>query len=312
MSFYLSDAKLHDQGQQILEETWAAYPWLARNQLAITWLVYDPPYPVNTGGALTQDDFWKQTVRGFNYRGVELIYPASVVKLFYLVAAHEWLHSGMLTDSPEMQRAIADMIIDSSNDATGYIVDLLTGTTSGPELAEGPFTTWKHQRNLVNRYFRSLGWVECECINANQKTWGDGPYGRENEFVGAQRENRNALSPDATARLLHSIIGGVAVTPARSQAMMALMKRSLDPAALAADPENQVTGFIGGGVPGDTGVWSKAGWTSQVRHDAAYLEVSGRAPCLLVIYTEGAIASKDETLIPFIASRMVAQLPECQ
>ena len=90
----------------------------------------------------------------------------------------------MATPSAELDRAIRDMIIDSSNDATSLVVDTLTGTTSGPELSAGPFTTWQAQRNLINRYYQSLGWAELEPLNINQKTWSDGPYGRERAFVG--------------------------------------------------------------------------------------------------------------------------------
>jgi len=60
-----------------------------------------------------------------------------------------------------------DMIVDSSNDATSLVV-WLTGTTSGPELPPGPFETWKSQRNIINRYFQSLGWAEMETININK------------------------------------------------------------------------------------------------------------------------------------------------
>ena len=87
--------------------------------------------PWNTGGALSPDAFWQHSVRGFSYRGVERIYPASVVKLFYLVAVHEWLEKAMIQTSAELERAMKDMIIDSSNDATGLVMDVLTGTTSG-------------------------------------------------------------------------------------------------------------------------------------------------------------------------------------
>ncbi len=308
MVFYQPDETLTAQAQVILEQTWAEFPWLARNQLAFTWLMYDPPFPVNTGGALTPQAFWKP-VRGYSYRGVEPIYPASVVKLFYLVACHEWLEKGMIPSSAELDRALRDMIVDSSNDATGYVLDLLTGTTSGPELPPGPFETWKTQRNIVNRYFEGLGWVELESINVNQKTWGDGPYGRECAFVGAQRENRNRLTTDATARLLHSIVGGVAVSGGRSQSMLNLMRRDLDPAVLAEDPENQVTGFIGGGVPLEAKVWSKAGWTSATRHDAAYVELPHRHPYLLVVFTEGKQASSTEALIPFLSAKVSEAAP---
>ncbi|NJM70216.1 MAG: serine hydrolase [Scytonema sp. RU_4_4] len=305
--FFNKDEQLENLGLGILEATWAAFPTLARNQIALTWIVYDPPVLVNTGGALTPDAFWNYPIRGFTYRGVERIYPASVVKLFYLVAVNEWLEKGMVSTSKELERAIRDMIVDSSNDATSLVVDILSGTTSGPELTTGPFETWKQQRNIINRYFQSLGWAEMETINVCQKTWCDGPYGRERAFVGELLDNRNMLTTNATARLLHSIIGGVAVSSGRSQAMMALMKRGLHPNDLPKDvEEDQITGFLGGALPPEAQIWSKAGWTSQVRHDAAYIELPNKRPYLLVVFTEGKANAKNREILPFV-SKLVAE-----
>lgn len=303
MPFFRRDSSLQALGDRLLEDVWSEFPKLARNQIALTWILYDDPVPVNTGGAIAPDDFWQIAVRGFSYRGVECIYPASVVKLFYLVAIHTWLENDMVPQSAELDRAMADMIVDSSNDATGLVVDTLTGVTSGPELPPGPFKSWQHQRNLVNRYFQTFGWKELETVNINQKTWGDGPYGREKAFLGAMMENRNLLTTEATARLLHGIVGGVAVSPQRSQQMMALMSRSLDPVLQEQDPENQVTGFLGGGLPEAAQVWSKAGLTSRVRHDAAYVEVPDHPPFLLVVFTEG--HSRNAAILPFVARRVV-------
>ena len=304
MPFFQRNDELAQWGDRLLSATWQQFPSLAQNQIALTWIVYDEPI-VNTGGALTPDAFWQRSPRGFSYRGVERIYPASVVKLFYLVAVHEWLAQNMISPAAELDRAVRDMIVDSSNDATSLVVDVLTGTTSGPELPPGPFATWQQQRNIVNRYFQSLGWPELDTINANQKTWCDGAYGRERAFLGELMDNRNALTTEATARLLHSIVGGVAVSGQRSQAMMALMQRSLDPAALAADPENQVTGFLGAGLPQSASLWSKAGETSTVRHDAAYVELPHLLPFLLVIFTEGKDHSRNTAILPFVAQQAV-------
>lgn len=312
MTFFQRDEQLTQWGERILAATRETFPGLAENQIALTWLVYDPPYIVNTGGALTPEAFWQRPMKGFAYRGVEQIYPASVVKLFYLVAVQEWLQQGMISSSAELERAMRDMIVDSSNDATSLVIDMLTGTTSGPELPPGPFETWQQQRNIVNRYFQSLGWPELDTINVNQKTWGDGPYGRERAFLGAMMENRNYLTTNAVARLLHSIVGGVAVSAERSQYMMSLMQRSLDPVVLADDPENQVAGFLGGGLPLEARLWSKAGWMSRVRHDAAYIELPDRHPYLLVVFTEGREHSQKEDLLPFVSAQVAQAMTELQ
>ena len=314
MRFYNSDKQLERLGERVLAETLTEFPGLEREQIGVTWIVYDSPIPVNTGGAITAEELWKYPVRGYNHRGNERVYPASLVKLFYLVAIHEWLEQGMATGSRELDRAIRDMIVDSSNDATSLVVDTLTGTTSGPELSQGPFTTWKAQRNLINRYYQSLGWVELDPINVNQKTWSESPYGRERAFVGEMRENRNMLTTNAIARLLHSIVGGAAVSGNRSGQMMELLHRDLKLAQVTPHPteENQVNGFLGGGLPGGSQIWSKAGWTSQVRHDAAYIELIDRQPYLLIVFIEGTIYSQNQQILPSISAKFASAMSEIE
>ncbi len=314
MPFYQSNPQLTNLSEAALADIWKEFPTLEREQIALTWLVYDAPIPVNTGGAITADELWKYPVRGFNYRGNERIYPASIAKLFYLLAMHEWLEQGMAAASSELDRAVRDMIIDSSNDATSLVVDTLTGTTSGTELSAGPFESWKAQRNLINRYYQSLGWDELDPVNVNQKTWSDGPYGRERAFVGEMRENRNMVTTDAVARLMHSIVGGAAVSGDRSSQMMQLLHRDLTLAQVTPDPgeENQVNGFLGAGLPPESQIWSKAGWTSQVRHDAAYIELVDKQPYLLIVFTEGAANSQNRQLLPFIADRFVTAMSQLQ
>ena len=230
--------------------------------------------------AITLVDLRDPAAAHASFRGDVPIYPASVVKLFYLAAAHRWLEDGKLADTPELRRAMHDMIVDSSNDATHYVIDLLTGTTSGPELPEADIKTWFERRNAVNRYFASLGYTG---INANKKPWGDGPYGRETQAIKLFEPKRNMLTTDATARLLGEIVTGRCVTAARCAEMMALLKRDL--ATLTnSDPDNQAK-FTGPALPPDAKLWSKAGWTSQTRHDAAYVELPNGAKFILVTFT---------------------------
>ncbi|MGY6528420.1 MAG: serine hydrolase [Cyanobacterium sp.] len=305
MAFFIPDESLHKMGEEILNNTWQRFPSLAKNQVALTWLVYDEPIIVNTGGALSVDEFWKHPIRGYSYRGEENLYPASVVKLFYLVAIKDWMKTGMIESSPELERAIRDMIVDSSNDATSLVVDSLTGTTSGPELTIAPFQTWAYQRNIINRYYQSLGWEELQTINVNQKTWGDGPYGRERMFVGENLENRNRLTTSAIARLFHSIVGGVAVSSEASQEMMGLLQRDVNQKTLAPDEEeNQVSGFLGEALSTGDRLWSKAGWTSKVRLDSAYIEKSNGKAYHLTVFTEGGDNSQNRDILPFISSQI--------
>jgi len=301
-------AALHRKqlGDRLINQTSTKFS-IDSNQIALTLLAYNQASMINSASEVIDPiTFWSRKISGYSHRGAELIYPASVVKLFYLVALQEWAHKGMLSLTLEIERAQRDMIVDSSNDATGLIVDMLTGTTSGGELSDSPFGTWKYQRQIVNRYFASFEIPDYKYINTCQKTWCDGPYGRERAFYGTDMANRNLLTTNATAHLLHSIIAGIAVNGDCSQHMRSLLKRSINPIDLSTDPENQVTGFLGGGLPQTAQIWSKAGLMSKVRHDAAYIEIPDKSAFTLVVFTEG--FAQNAEILPFICAELVEKL----
>lgn len=238
-----------------------------------------------------------------SYRGDVQIYPASVVKLFYLAAAHRWMEDGKLTDTPELRRAMRDMIVESYNEATHYIVDLLTETTSGPELSETEIEQWFDKRNAVNRYFTSLGYTN---INANKKPWCEGPYGRESQSIRKHKPNRNMLTTDATARLLVEIATGRCVNAKRSAEMLELMKRNPYAKIEEGGEPDQGNAFTGLALKDQPGakLWSKAGWTSETRHDAALIELPNGARFVLVTFTTG--NANERGIIKSIGREVVA------
>ncbi|HKR11849.1 MAG TPA: serine hydrolase [Pyrinomonadaceae bacterium] len=253
---------------------------LEEKQLSITLIdLRDPARPVTA-----------------SFRGNERIYPASVSKLFYLVAAQRWLEDKKIEQTPELTRALRDMIVDSSNEATQYVVDVITHTTSGYELPPKEMEEWQHKRNAVNRYFASLGYTN---ININQKTFCEDAYGRESVSRGPNGENRNKLTTDATARLLMEIVTGKIANPARTALMMDLLKR--DYSGRSSDTDDQGAGFTGLAFKGREGyrLWSKAGWTSTTRHDVAYVETPDGGKFVLATFTTD--HSRDREIIPSVA-----------
>jgi beta-lactamase class A len=240
-----------------------------------------------------------------NFRGGERIYPASVVKMFYMNALERQLEDGKVTMTPELARGLKDMIVVSSNEATQYILDVLTDTSSGAELPQKEFDIWQNKRNRVNRFYSAMGFTN---INVNQKTFCEDAYGIEQQSRSYKGENRNGLTTDATARLLAEIVTGRMNSPERTKAMMDLMHR--DPFAKTEDPDSQDTGFSGKALfdlkMTDARLWAKAGWTSKARHDAAYIETQDGLKFVLVIFTEN--HANDREVIPTIVKRVVAGL----
>jgi beta-lactamase class A len=238
------------------------------------------------------------TAKVGHFRGGEGFYPASVVKLFWLAYAHRRLEDRAIRMSPEFQRSLEDMIRESSNDATHLVVDVTTGTTGGPELGEREMARWAERRNAANRWFASMGY---EGINVNQKTWCEGPYGRERAFYGKEFTNRNKLTALATVRLMSEIAMGRCVSAERSAQMLALLGREIP--ADGGNADAQSAEYTGKALPKGAKLWSKAGWTDTARHDVAYVRLPSGKERVLSVFTFQ--LANVAGLIPFIAGELI-------
>ena len=267
-----------------------AAPALQADQLAVTVVDLRGPHPV-----------WA------HHRGEARHYPASVIKLCFLAYAHHRLESGALTDSPELQRALTDMIVESSNDATAAVVDAITGTTGGPELPLDELAAWHGRRMAVTRWFEEQGYGN---VLAVRKTWAEGPYGREMQDAVVHPPRRNFLSTNDTARLLLEIASGRCVSPARSARMLELMRRDVSTAGIPAGAEDQEGhGFTGPALSPGMTLWSKAGWTSWTRHDAALIGLPDGGRVIIVTFTEAREHANNRAIITSVVRHILAGLP---
>src|SRR5204863_3997389 len=191
----------------------------------------------------------------------------------------EAYHQGKLT--PEIQRALREMISVSDNDGAAFLVDILTDTCSGSELDGKALDGFLDRRRKLNRSFTSLGYD----ISAMMKPWSFGPFGRDMQALGENRANRNRASANSFASLLVWIVRRHAISPQASDAMMSLLERPLAPPR---PTENQVKEFFGESLLSGAKLWSKEGDTSEVRHDAAYVELPSGRKFIVVILTRGA------------------------
>jgi beta-lactamase class A len=241
------------------------------------------------------------------HRDTVPVYPASTVKLFYLAAFHHWVETGRLQPDSEDLRALAAMIRQSSNDATNYLLARLTDAGPGGVLPPAEMTAWWERRRAVDRWFAGWGRPEFAGLRLWHGTFDEGPYGRERV---ARAAGGNLIPPAAAAALMAAIAGGRAISPAADRAMLELLDRGFerDPAALPPGYEDQVRGFLGGGLPDAVRLWSKAGWTSETRHDVVYLETPGGRSCVAAVYTTGAAMARNPRFLPAVGRRLLALL----
>src|SRR5690606_28832670 len=122
--------------------------------------------------------------------------------------------------------------------------------------------------------------------NISQKLMDDARYGREAQYAGPGGEYLNALTPLAAARLFFEIFAGeVPLSDASRHRAQAILLRDRN-SAEAKLPHFQVDTFLGGGIPAEARLWSKAGqnsWTgaeraSYYKHDLIRVDLPGAAP----------------------------------
>ena len=262
-----------------------------KEDIAITWINYKSD----------KNNVFKGYGCGFN--NSKKIYPASIVKLVYAFAAFYWIKEGKILLTEEISDAARKMLFYSSNNATSFLVDILTGTTSGPCIKGQSWEKWKYQRAIINDWLNNLDWEEFKGINCCQKTWDDEPFGREKEFYGYENKNKNKMTTDSTARVLEEIMIHIDY-PKNNLNLRSFLKRNLRKFEFKDDPLNQVEGFLGEGLPENTEFWSKAGLMSEVRHDAAWWINSRSLQTLLVVFGNGQKFFKDNSIFPFIAKEV--------
>lgn len=262
------------------EATHKAYPDLKKEDLAIS--VVDVTNP--------------NTLARGDYQGDAPFYPASVIKLFFMADVYATRNQAV----PDVDRALREMIVVSDNDATAYLVDVLSGSCAGPSLEGRALNRFIDSRRAINERFQRLGYADY--VSAMMKPWSFGPYGRELQLIGENRVNRNKLTANATAALLLWIVRQRAPG---SHEMMNLLQRPISPPR---PEENQVREFVGEALPSDAKLWSKGGWTSEVRLDAAYAELPQGQKLVLVVFTRG--MGEDPTIIPAIARNVFAELQQ--
>ncbi|HKD16749.1 MAG TPA: serine hydrolase [Thermoanaerobaculia bacterium] len=218
------------------------------------------------------------------YRADESFYPCSVVKICYLSFYEAQKDAGKLKDSPELIRAVKDMVTVSSNDATGLVVDAITATTSGPEIADAAeWQAWKAKRNVVNEWYRARGYTN---LNADQKTFCEDAYGREQAFR-EDGKNRNRMSASEAARIFKEIVSGEVAGPQLTEEMMGLLARDIGSEKPFEDEELEVDRRAGKALPKGSLLWAKSGDAYDFRHLVGRIVLPGGSEIVLAVFTKG-------------------------
>ncbi len=257
-----------------------------------------------------------------DYNGSIERYPASVVKLFWLVAIYQQIGTGSANES-ELKRAIEQMIFKSDNQGASQILDTITKTQStSVELPANELQVQKQQRQSLNEFFRQAGYSAN--LNVSQKTFPIPqenimePKGFDKQLRGdnPQKAIRNKLTTDDAARLMYEIVNAQAIAPEISKKMRGLLTRNTDPNFWKKQPPNPedfnpVESFFGEGLPASKteNIVSKAGWTSASRQEVAFIKSKDKQTrYVLAVFGDDPAYGKSKKVFPEISNLVYREM----
>jgi Beta-lactamase enzyme family len=255
-----------------------------------------------------------KTNERFGYQNTVSRYPASVVKIFWLLKMYE-----NQTITPEIYAPLNKMIIKSDNNGASEVLDYLTQTKSSKQVLSGQeFKAEKIKRQSINTFYQHQGYSSD--INVSQKTFPITkenimePQGFDKQLRGqnVQKPIRNKVTTDDAALLISKILSHP------NQAMRGLLTRNIDPGFWRKQQPNPidfnpVESFFGEGLEGlgAENIVSKAGWTSASRQEVAYIKSkNGNTEYILTVFGDSADYAKSKKIFPEIAKLVYQEMQD--
>jgi hypothetical protein len=274
--------------------------------------------------SITLIDVNKGEIAG--YQQQQLRFPASVVKMFWLVELYGQIALDRIENPEILKSTIVKTIKDSDNEAASDIIDLITSTKSSPQNQDRTqnYQEWVNNRQWLNRFFANSSSIYKD-INISQKTF---PIPKENmpEPLGydlkirgdnPDRPIRNKISTQQAARLMHEIATGNAIDTNYSQTLFDWLKWDLaTEKRKKIDPNtgrfNPIITFFGEALEKENVIFaSKAGWTSQTRQEVAYIATrDGKVKYIIAVFAEDKNYAKNQKIFPQISQLVYQKMRE--
>jgi protein phosphatase methylesterase 1 len=215
-------------------------------------------------------DAW---LRG-SVEGDVLAYPASCVKLPFLVAAVHWCN-GQGRDPDCLDEYARPMIVESDNVAAGIIVDTITGAPNGP--AEGvDVEGWIERRGYTEQVLEAHGLLGGQRLFTKTYPTNSGEEPEGLERLAWQRLGRNAMTADAAANLMLAVVSGT-VEPQATAYMRGLLRRDA----------NSNHSALGTGLPPGSRHENKVGTAFDTLQDIMYAELPGGRRLIVAAFSNG-------------------------
>ncbi len=206
--------------------------------------------------------------------GDQLAYPASSVKLGFLVGAVHWCHQqGKAPDC--LDEFVRPMIVASDNVATGEVVDRVSGV--GNAAAEGAdVESWIERRRYTERVLEAAGLLGPQRLFTKTYPTNSGEEPAGLELLAWQRLGRNAMTTDLASALMLGVVYGT-LEPQATDYMRALLRR----------PAFSAFSSLGGGLPPGSLHENKIGSAFDTLQDIMHAELPNGRRLIVSAFTNG-------------------------
>ena len=217
-----------------------------------------------------RDGHWR---RG-SVEGDQLAYPASSVKLGFLVGAVHWCREQ--DQAPDcLDPYVRPMIVDSDNVATGEVVDRISGAPNAA-VAGNDADAWIERRRYTERVLESAGLLGSQRLLTKTYPTNSGEEPAELERLAWQRLGRNAMTTDLAASLMLNVALG-SVEPQATDYMRSLLRR----------PAFSGHSSLGGGLPPGSVHENKVGSAFDTLQDVMYTVLPNGQQLVIAAFTNG-------------------------
>jgi len=227
-----------------------------------------------------------------HWNGNTPLYPASVVKFVYLMAAYAWEEQGKLRIDAALDRQLTAMIYKSSNGATQKVFRALTRTEPGPALAGGDYIDFRERRSTVKHWLESLGVTGIHSVHPTYDGGGD-LHGRDLQLLkdadvkggipnaSGTLKNRQAMTAVGTAKLLALLASDLGLSQDNAAEVRRRMRR--DPAKQPYQKHRIAGGALSAGA---ADVYSKTGTWGPIFADAGIMRGNTGRQLALAVFMD--------------------------
>lgn len=236
-----------------------------------------------------------------SYNQNELAYPASTVKLTYMVSALEWCKKqGYSYDC--LDTHVRPMIYTSDNFETGVVVDFITETVNyhpaNKSSVDPTFQNWLKSRNFTQTYLDARGLLEDQVILSKTYPSNSGPMPSGAEAMIRELRGQNMMKPKCAAALMAEITGGY-IHPEATK----YMKQMLQHARYSYTA-------LGKGLPPGSVMHNKIGNAYDTLEEISHVVLPNGKEIIMAIYTNGYEPSEpDVDNLSFLADLILQRLP---